>query len=301
MPSAVNSRRNVISTRSPIGDRVGVHVGELHREPAAAVEVHDREHDRRARRVRQLVDGEGDDGRGDVGHRRRLHVVDRATGRSTRAPAAGAARRCCGPCEPTNAELPVLGAPGRGRRHAGRLGPARRLDRDHAAPREELAVREIAAGFDLRARRAGRTGTRRSRRSCGRAARRRRRRARRARSPRRARPARARSRAAARDARRRCCRPSSRGRRRPRRRGRRAASSSARTARACSPVTTTRSTWSGRQLRRLQRRVPRLLAERDVLRLAEPLLPDLGAPVAGRAPAVEELLGRRAAARGTRR
>ena len=46
---------------------------------------------------------------------------------------------------------------------------------------------------------------------------------------------------------------------------------------------------------RLQRRVPRLLAERHVLRLAEALLPDLGAPVTGRAPAVEELLGGRAA------
>ena len=71
---------------------------------------------------------------------------------------------------------------------------------------------------------------------------------------------------------------------------------SARTARACRPVTTTRSTCVGRQLGGLQRRVPRLLPERDVLRLAEALLPDLRAPIARRAPAVDELLGRRAAA-----
>ena len=67
MPSAVYSRRNVISTRSPICDGGGVDVGQLAPEAAAAVEVDDRDHDRRARRVGQPVDGEGGDG----GRRRR--------------------------------------------------------------------------------------------------------------------------------------------------------------------------------------------------------------------------------------
>ncbi len=47
----------------------------------------------------------------------------------------------------------------------------------------------------------------------------------------------------------------------------------------------------GAQLGRLQGRVPRLLAERHVLRLPEALLPDLRASLAGLTPAVDELLG----------
>ena len=47
----------------------------------------------------------------------------------------------------------------------------------------------------------------------------------------------------------------------------------------------------GAQLGGLQRRVPRLLAERHVLRLAEALLPDLRAALARLTPPVDELLG----------
>src|SRR6185436_6462985 len=44
----------------------------------------------------------------------------------------------------------AIGAAGGRRRDARGFGPARRLDRDHAPPREELAVGEIAARADLR-------------------------------------------------------------------------------------------------------------------------------------------------------
>src|SRR6478735_3118894 len=54
-----------------------VDVGHLDREPAAAVEVDDRERDRRTRRVRDAVDGDERDRALDLGHRRRGHVVDR--------------------------------------------------------------------------------------------------------------------------------------------------------------------------------------------------------------------------------
>ncbi len=47
----------------------------------------------------------------------------------------------------------------------------------------------------------------------------------------------------------------------------------------------------GRELGPLQGRSPRLLTERDVARLAELLLPDLGPDLARRTPAVQELIG----------
>ncbi len=52
----------------------------------------------------------------------------------------------------------------------------------------------------------------------------------------------------------------------------------------------------GRELRVLQRRAPGPLAERHVLDLAEAVLPELRAHVAGRPPAVDELAGRAARA-----
>ena len=48
-----------------------------HWKRAAAVEVDDRDHDRRARGVGEPVDGERGDGAGDVGHALGLHVVHR--------------------------------------------------------------------------------------------------------------------------------------------------------------------------------------------------------------------------------
>ena len=63
----------------PVADlqRVDVDVDELHRQPAAAVEVDHGERDRRAQRVRDAVDGEQRDRALDLRHRRLHHVVDR--------------------------------------------------------------------------------------------------------------------------------------------------------------------------------------------------------------------------------
>ena len=83
-------------------DVAGVDVGELDRQAAAAVEVDDRERDRRARRVRDAVDGEQRDRALDVGHRRRLHVVDGVAASDARR-VAGAGRRVPRSREPTNA------------------------------------------------------------------------------------------------------------------------------------------------------------------------------------------------------
>ena len=98
---------------------VGVDVGELDRQPAAAVEVDDREHDRRAGRVGEPVDGEGGDRARGVGHR----DVGGVAGLRRQVHLAVVVRRADEP------ELPVRRAAGRRRRRAGRLGPARRLDR----------------------------------------------------------------------------------------------------------------------------------------------------------------------------
>ena len=172
------SRRNVISTRLPICDLVGVDVGELDRQPPAAVEVDDREHDRRARRVGQAVDGEGDDRALHVGQRHGVHLVGvLAVARHARRRQvhhAGVAL-----LRADEAELPVLAARGGRRRHARRLGPARRLDREHAPPREELAVRAAAPpAATCAAIGRARPVRRRARRWRGTGARRRRRRAR---------------------------------------------------------------------------------------------------------------------------
>ena len=155
MSSAVNSLRNVISTRSPICERVDVDVGELHREAAAAVEVDDRERDRRAQRERDPVDREQRDRAFDLRHRRLHHVVDRV------ADARDACRRQVqlAALVVTRADervLPLLAAARHRRRDALGLGPAGRLERDAAAPREELAVGERAAVGDLRRDRARR-------------------------------------------------------------------------------------------------------------------------------------------------
>ena len=180
-----------------------------------------------------------------VGHRRRLHVVDRvadardARGRQVQLAALVVARA-------DERVLPLLGAARHRRGDAVGLGPARRLERRPRRATRGTCRRGVGAPFAICVGdRAGRRGTTRSRRSCGTAARRRRRRARRARSPGRARPTRACRRAAAPRARCRCCRRSPRGRRRalpstvPRR------PAMPRTARACMPVTMSRSTWSG--------------------------------------------------------
>ena len=206
--------------------------------------------------------------------------------------------------EPTKRELPVLGAAGGGGRHAGGLGPAGRLDGDHAAPGEELAVRQLAAGGDLRRRRSARTDTRpiasvvRNSRTSAPSA---------STTSAMTWPGSACSSALASSSPgwaapvlptvdRQVVDDRAVGSAEP-------SSSSARTARACSPaMTTTRSTCVGRRCSAaFERGVPGLLAERHVLRLAEALLPHLRAAIARRAPAVEELLGRRRRCRGTRR
>ena len=97
MPSAVNSRRKVISTRSPMASCVGVDVGQLHRETATPVEVDHGEDDRRAGGVGHAVHGEGHHRAHGVGHGDRLHVVEGATAASTPGPVAGGRRRWCGP------------------------------------------------------------------------------------------------------------------------------------------------------------------------------------------------------------
>ena len=108
-------------------DAVGIDVGQLERQPAATVEVDDREHHRWARRIGQAVDGVGDDGAEDVGHRNGVHVVDLvvlgrdARGRQVDEPRLAVART-------DEAVLPIFAA-GRGRRRgARRFGPTRRLD-----------------------------------------------------------------------------------------------------------------------------------------------------------------------------
>src|SRR5581483_8311753 len=132
----------------PLADRdlVGVEVGELDREPAAAVEVDDREDDRRARRVHHAVDRERRDRAAGIGHRHGVHRVDpRPVGRD---PLRGQVDRAgLAVAGADEAELPRL-APGRGaRRHTLRLGTARRLEGHHPAPREELAVPDRRAGL----------------------------------------------------------------------------------------------------------------------------------------------------------
>ena len=160
MPSAVNRRRNVISTRSPICTASGVHVGELDREAAAAVEVDDGEHDRRARRVRELVDRERDD-RGRARRPSARLPCRRSRHRpSTRAPAGGAARRSRGRASRRtpnfqSSERPAADADTRA--GSGRRGGSTVT---MPAPGEELAVRQVAAALDLRGDRAGGTGVR---------------------------------------------------------------------------------------------------------------------------------------------
>ena len=280
----------------PVADLhvVGVDVGELDREAAAAVEVDDREDDRRARRVREPVDGERRDRGRDVGHRRGFHVVER-TAASRRA-----GGRCSAPLarsrEPTKPNFQSSERPAAARRDARRLGTARRLDRHHAAARTGTCRRagRRRASSCVATERAGAYARERVGRAeeqhvgavgehdqrddlarrglLERAA---------EQQPGCAVPVlptvAARSSTSA--------RPS-----------RRAAWPSARTARACRPVTMTWSTSVRRSAPRPS--APRSRPARRAARtgLAETLLPELGAAVAGRAPAVEELLGRRAAA-----
>ena len=135
MPSAVKSRRKVISTRSPMATVVGVDVGELDGQAAAAVEVDDGEHDRRARRVDQLVDGEGDDRA--LARRPWAPAPCRRCRRrpSRPGPAAGGWRRSSRSREPTNPNFQSslrAAAEADGPR---RLGAAGRLDGEHALAR----------------------------------------------------------------------------------------------------------------------------------------------------------------------
>ena len=136
MPSAVNSLRNVELDPGADAHLVDVDVGELDRQPAAAVEVDHREHHRRARRVGEPVDGEGGDGAGGVGHRDGGGIA----GLRRQVHLAVVVRRA------DEAELPVARAAGGRRRRAGRLGPARRLDRQQAAPAQVGAVGDRRAG-----------------------------------------------------------------------------------------------------------------------------------------------------------
>ncbi len=197
----------------------------------------------RAGRVGQPVDGVGGDGGLGVGHVDRVHVVDGAAlHRDPRR------RQVHGPrgavAGPDEAELPVLVAPGRRGRDPLGLGPPGRLGGDHAPPRQELAVGEVGAGGDLVGHRIGRGPRRRGPRWCGTPARRRRRPATPRPPPGRAGPARAWTPAPGRGGRSRSVRPTS---------ARSSASAPSRTpslraraltARACMPVTATRSTWS---------------------------------------------------------
>ena len=74
-----------------------------------------------------------------IGDRRRARS---GSGGSCGAPVSGSRR-------PTKPNFQSLAAAGGRRRHARRLGAAGRLDREHAPPREELAVRHRRAGRDL--------------------------------------------------------------------------------------------------------------------------------------------------------
>ena len=136
-------RRKVISTRSPILTDGRVHVGELAGEAAAALEVEHAHHHRRRERVGEPVHGVGRDGRGHVGHALGRHLVHRvaleADARGRQVPRAAGLAAAAG-----EAELPRLGpARGRrGRRH--RIGPARRLALEEAAPGEEGRCRRRA-------------------------------------------------------------------------------------------------------------------------------------------------------------
>ena len=236
MSSAVKSLRNVSSTRAPAAHLVEVvDVGELHRQPAAAVEVDHREHHRRARRVREAVDGEGDDRADGVGHghgggvarlRREVHLAG-VVGRADEAelPVARPAGRrwpTGGPARAGAAARPAARRASAGRcrsRSARRPRPARRRAAAGGHDGERLGGPEEQH--------VGAVGERHERDDLARASRRLERGGEQER----------------RVARRRCCRR----RRRSRRRGGRRAPSflaSAALARPWVPATTTRSTWS---------------------------------------------------------
>ena len=193
------------------------------------------------------------------------------------------------------AELPVAGATGRRRRRAGRLGPARRLDGEQAAPAQVGAVvdRRTACRLvlDGRGRRPRRDGVGRAEQhdvgTVG------------EHDQRDDLPGLARARA----------RPQERGRLgRPEVADRAARSpptcrsptpsflARAATARAWVPAMATWSTWSATSSAYFSASSHAAMPEGHVAGLAEPLLPHLRAQVAGRAPPVEELLGGPAAA-----
>ena len=98
MPSAVNSRRNVISTRIPIATSSASTSVSSTGSRCAVVEVDDREDDRRALRVGELVDRERRDGAALVGKHARRARRARTSSRSMRPAAlddgrAGSGRR----------------------------------------------------------------------------------------------------------------------------------------------------------------------------------------------------------------
>jgi hypothetical protein len=129
----------------PDADLGRVDIGQLDRQPAAAVEVDHREHDRRRRRVGEPVDRERHDGAGGLGHRP-VAVVGGGRGQVDGALAALRA---------DEAELPVRGPGRRRRRGPGRLGAPGRLDRQEPPPGQRLPVRDRAAAADLVGHRAG--------------------------------------------------------------------------------------------------------------------------------------------------
>ena len=298
MPSAVLSRRKVISTAMPMDTSSGADVGELDREAATAVEVAHGEDDRRRRRVGQRVDGEGGDG----GGARRPSGRGPCRRRCRRRSETRAGGRCSAPdsrsVDADEAVLPVQTALRRRRRHAGRFGTVRRLHGQHAPPRQVLGVgQRVVAARDLLGHRTPgpvprlhRSVTRKRNTSAPSAS-----------DDERDDLAGRRlldqvrqqhqgvGRAGEADRRRPGCRP------RPRRA---APSFLARPApaRAWGAATATRCTWSTSRPASFRRGVPGPGGELVVALLAEPLLPAVDAELARGPPAIQELLGGRCTA-----
>src|SRR5258708_4774925 len=128
-------------------DLVGLAIGHLAQEAAAAVEVCYDVNSRRIKRIGEAIDSVGGDFRGAVGELIRLHEAGlmgfqaAQWGWELGSAAVGASRA-------DEAELPFLGAHHRRSRRAVGIGTARRLSRQNLAPLEIVGVGHVALGLD---------------------------------------------------------------------------------------------------------------------------------------------------------
>ena len=138
-----------------MAERAGLHIGQLHGEPAASFEVDHGEDDRWTGGVGHPVDREGHDPASGVGHGDRFHVIEgpASHGHPGRRKVHRTRRTVLGAHE---GELPFLAPPGGAGGHTLGLGPPGWLEAHHVAPTQELPVAEGCSRFDLLPHRAGR-------------------------------------------------------------------------------------------------------------------------------------------------